>query len=250
MDRREFLGKALGLTVVTAAAPGIFTCACSSALAKNVPLAFAPITVDLNDTKYAKLKNINGSVYVDIPGGISTRELILNRLSQTEFAVMTSVCPHKGSRVGLWDADSKHPEVMYCTSDHGSSYDLEGLLQTGPSESDLERYRATFDGDHLVIIEDLPATVDSAEFSTAINQVHPNPFSGRTTIDLSMTKDATVDLSLYDMLGNKVATIHDGTITAGEHSFVYDGSALAAGSYFLRLISAKGSAIRLVHVVR
>lgn len=251
MDRREFLGKALGLTVVSAVTPGIFTCACSNALAKNTPLAFSPLTVDLSDTtKYGALQNVNGSAYVDIPGGPSSREIILNRLSETEFAAMTSVCPHKGSRVGLFDANTKHPDVMYCTSDHGSSYDLEGNLLTGPSESSLDRYKTTFDGDHTVIIEDIPAAVDDSNFTTAISNVYPNPFGGRTTVDLTLANDASVNLSLYDMSGTKQATLVDGMLTTGVQSIVYDGSGLAAGSYFLRLVSGKNSAIRLVQVVR
>ncbi len=78
---------------------------------------------------------------------------------------------------------------------------------------------------------DQGATVTEA---SAAMSVHPNPFNSATSvrIDLSQASDLRVDV--YNVTGRLVATLAQGTYTAGAHTFTLDGSALASGVYFVR----------------
>lgn len=63
----------------------------------------------------------------------------------------------------------------------------------------------------------------------------PNPFNPTTTIRFFLSERSDVELTVYDCTGQKVATLVDSFMTAGNHAAVFDGSALASGVYFYRL---------------
>jgi hypothetical protein len=44
-----------------------------------------------------------------------------------------------------------------------------------------------------------------------------------------------VELTVYSILGQRVATLVDGSEAPGEHSLVWDASRLPSGMYFIRL---------------
>jgi hypothetical protein len=69
----------------------------------------------------------------------------------------------------------------------------------------------------------------------SLNQNYPNPFNAKTEINFSLAKTSTVDLSVYNMLGQKVATLVSGTLPADNHSVSWDAADVATGVYFYRL---------------
>ena len=69
---------------------------------------------------------------------------------------------------------------------------------------------------------------------------YPNPFNPSTTITFTLPTDGHTSLTVYNLAGQKVATLVNGQMNAGNHSIVWDGkddtgSAVAAGVYFTRL---------------
>lgn len=69
-------------------------------------------------------------------------------------------------------------------------------------------------------------------------QNYPNPFNPTTTILLSLPKQGTYSLSVYSILGEKIASLHNGFLNAGTVSFSFDASKLASGIYFTQLIGS------------
>jgi len=68
-----------------------------------------------------------------------------------------------------------------------------------------------------------------------LDQNYPNPFNPSTTISYKLTENSNVVLSVYDLMGRKVATLVNGKQTAGEKSISFDASKLASGVYIYRL---------------
>ncbi|MDH4155750.1 MAG: S8 family serine peptidase [candidate division Zixibacteria bacterium] len=73
-------------------------------------------------------------------------------------------------------------------------------------------------------------------------QNYPNPFNPATTITFSLPRAAETDLTVINILGREVKTLHSGILSAGTHSVVWDGTAsdgrtAANGVYFYRLES-------------
>lgn len=65
----------------------------------------------------------------------------------------------------------------------------------------------------------------------ALAQNRPNPFSGSTKIDYSVDRRSFVELSVYDLLGNRVATLVQEQKAPGAYTTTFDGEALASGVY-------------------
>jgi hypothetical protein len=69
----------------------------------------------------------------------------------------------------------------------------------------------------------------------ALAQNYPNPFNPTTTINFSLGKASQVKLILYNVLGQKVATLIDRRMAAGAQTVEFDASNLTSGVYFYRL---------------
>jgi len=69
----------------------------------------------------------------------------------------------------------------------------------------------------------------------ALEQNYPNPFNPSTTIKYSLADDGFVKLAVYNMLGEEVATIVNGTQKAGRYEVVFDASQMSSGVYVYRI---------------
>ncbi len=83
-----------------------------------------------------------------------------------------------------------------------------------------------------------------------LHQNYPNPFNTFTTIYFSLPKASYISLKVFDVLGNEIATLVDGQMSAGEHSIVFDAKELPSGVYFYRLKTAEFSEIKKLLIPR
>ncbi len=72
-----------------------------------------------------------------------------------------------------------------------------------------------------------------------IAQNYPNPFNPSTTIEYGLPAGGHVVLSVFNMLGQKVATLADEAQVAGVHRVQFEATSLPSGVYFYHL-SANG----------
>ena len=75
-----------------------------------------------------------------------------------------------------------------------------------------------------------------AEFR--LEQNYPNPFNPTTTFEFSIRSSLIATLSVYNLLGEKVATVVDKQLGAGTHRVHWDASDQPSGVYFYRLVTA------------
>jgi len=71
---------------------------------------------------------------------------------------------------------------------------------------------------------------------------YPNPFNPVTTISYDLPDDGLVELSVYNMRGEKVTTLLQGNQKAGSYQINWDGTSqsgdmVASGIYFFRIAS-------------
>lgn len=76
----------------------------------------------------------------------------------------------------------------------------------------------------------------ATEYSTL--KIYPNPAGEYSNIEVSTNCQGNVNLSLYDMQGEELQTIFNGTFTSGTRKFVCQTGALSSGIYFITLRSA------------
>jgi len=73
-----------------------------------------------------------------------------------------------------------------------------------------------------------------------LNQNYPNPFNPETTISFDMPKTANANLSVYNVKGQLVKTLHNGIANFGRNTVVWNGTdnngnKVTSGLYFYRL---------------
>lgn len=87
--------------------------------------------------------------------------------------------------------------------------------------------------------------------SFELKQNYPNPFNPTTTIQFSLATAQNVTLEVYNMLGQKVATlVQNQPMTAGIHTQSFDASALASGMYIYKLYTPEFSQSRRMMLIK
>jgi len=79
------------------------------------------------------------------------------------------------------------------------------------------------------------STGSSIPTDFALEQNYPNPFNPSTSIKFNLAADSKVTLKVYSILGQPVATLVDGFLSAGYHSVKFNASHLSSGLYMYKL---------------
>ena len=95
----------------------------------------------------------------------------------------------------------------------------------------------------------LPTTASKvSEF--ALEGARPNPMRGTATARFALPEAGQVDVTLYDLLGRRVAVLAQGELGAGWHDVSIDAASLSAGVYVLRMQADGFAETQRVTVVR
>jgi hypothetical protein len=86
--------------------------------------------------------------------------------------------------------------------------------------------------------------------SYKLSQNYPNPFNPTTTINFNLAKASDVKLTVYNMLGQKVMTLVDSHLNAGEQTVKFDASKLTSGVYFYRLDAGSFSSVKKMMLLK
>jgi len=74
----------------------------------------------------------------------------------------------------------------------------------------------------------------------ALFQNYPNPFNPSTVISYQLAVRSTVDLSIYNILGQKVATLISGKQSAGNYEVKWNAAEFSSGVYLSKLTTGDG----------
>ncbi|HEU4435840.1 MAG TPA: FlgD immunoglobulin-like domain containing protein, partial [candidate division Zixibacteria bacterium] len=82
----------------------------------------------------------------------------------------------------------------------------------------------------------------------ALRGNYPNPFNAKTVISFALPQESRVTLDIYNILGQKVRTLVDGTMPAGTYNQEWDGTdhngmGVASGVYLYKLKADKFSRV-------
>ncbi|UCH64637.1 MAG: T9SS type A sorting domain-containing protein, partial [Ignavibacterium sp.] len=86
-------------------------------------------------------------------------------------------------------------------------------------------------------------------------QNFPNPFNPYTTIGFSVPslgqyRNASVQLKVYDVLGNEIATLIDEEKSAGDYQVNFNARNISSGMYFYKLQAGNNSDIKKMILLR
>ncbi len=107
-------------------------------------------------------------------------------------------------------------------------------------------------------LNDVPVAVEgfmrNRKMALALGPIVPNPFADATVIKFNMAEEGPVTVSIYNVSGRLVATLVDGSLSAGEHRVMWDGKdaggqKVARGVYFCRMTTDRGTQMRKVVLI-
>jgi hypothetical protein len=148
------------------------------------------------------------------------------------FSQNTVISKLDGLPVGslIWD-DAK-------LAAFSSSYDWEkvnaGFLAAGGKEFDVTGIKE---------VTNLP-------HKYSLSQNYPNPFNPTTNINFSLEKSSNVTLEIYNILGQRVATLVNKYMQTGSYTFQFDASKLSSGVYIYRIEAGEFNSARKMIVLK
>jgi len=100
---------------------------------------------------------------------------------------------------------------------------------------------------------EVPQPVETEEekipYDFYLYQNYPNPFNPTTNIPFTTHKDGKVEIKIYNTLGEEVAKIFSGDLTAGKHKVEFNAGNLPAGIYLCQLrLGLRAQAIKIMLV--
>jgi hypothetical protein len=84
----------------------------------------------------------------------------------------------------------------------------------------------------------------------ALLQNYPNPFNSSTRIIFEVPMQSHVDIVVLDLLGNRVATLVNRDLNAGNFTTTWFATHLVSGVYFVRMEAENFNATRKVTLIR
>ena len=89
----------------------------------------------------------------------------------------------------------------------------------------------------------------------ALYDNYPNPFNPTTQIAVDLPEAATTEITVWNIMGQKVATLYTGDLNAGHHTLNFDGrdsngKQLTSGMYLYRVAAGKYNATKKMTLMK
>ncbi|MFW6347911.1 MAG: T9SS type A sorting domain-containing protein, partial [Cyclonatronaceae bacterium] len=142
---------------------------------------------------------------------------------------------HTGSVIDLREADKYEFNMSPGLQEVTRIESFRDLQKDGSPAMNPE-----FAGERFTLTID-PGTTTSAPVDgelpaeIALKQNYPNPFNPATQIAYDLPESSEVSLEVFNVQGQRVATLVDGRQNAGSHTLSFDAADLASGVYLYRL---------------
>ncbi|MEW5993404.1 MAG: T9SS type A sorting domain-containing protein [Candidatus Zixiibacteriota bacterium] len=187
------------------------------------------------DLKVANIDNEKSTVIIGLlPQITATAKPDLEAGTGPVANLVFEVTDPNAAEVTLEAIETSNPGhyLMYVYHD----YDQNGVPHIRVERPEFEPMTVAFSG----------VIGSSAELPTvyALDQNYPNPFNPTTEIAFDLPAPSHVELTVYNILGQKVETLVDEQREAGRHVVTWDASGYSSGVYFYRISAMDFSATK------
>ena len=90
----------------------------------------------------------------------------------------------------------------------------------------------------------------NAPVTFSLEQNYPNPFNPSTSIKYSVAQDGFVNVSVFNLIGEKVATLVNGNVKAGSYDVNFNASSLSSGVYFYSIEAGDFKSVRKMMLMK
>jgi photosystem II stability/assembly factor-like uncharacterized protein len=196
----------------------------------------------------AKARSGTWALAVRSDGGISSYTIVV----PVELTSFTASSNNSGQVVLNWQTATETNNRMFeiQRKDASNAYTTLGFLNGAGTTTEPQSYsyvdknvnagtytyrlkQVDFDGHFEYSGEVEVSVTDPMTFNLAQN--YPNPFNPTTNISFNIPESGNVKLAVYNTIGQEVAVLVNGVVTAGQHEAVFNASSLPSGVYFYKL---------------
>ncbi len=153
-------------------------------------------------------------------------------------------------RISRFAHDAAYPSITV-----GDSIVAAVWRESSASNSSAGPYAIVFTKLDKVMPTAVPQTLEGVPFTFELAQNHPNPFNPVTNIAYTIDKTGYYQLSIYNVMGQKIRTLVDGNLKAGQYLEKWDGRdehghQMTSGVYLYRLRGQNRSITQKMMFVR
>jgi len=101
----------------------------------------------------------------------------------------------------------------------------------------------TLDFNHTANDPDLP-------MATGLNSIYPNPFNPVAQIEFSLAEAGKVQISVYNVKGQKVVELLNSELDSGSHKITWQADQSPSGLYFVKMTASGTEQIQKVILMK
>jgi len=223
-------------------------------VSQMIPMNSRTAAIFADDATYPLCTN--GVWYSQMPTFADTKDLFTTALATIKAYSIASVDVTYGTPLDSWRQPGNEELTNFIYADWPCPVDLsytDADLLTGGiggfPVGDLNWFptqNAAWEAQKATEYAKIQQVLDTGDITVAVKankgvdtyqlaQNYPNPFNPATKIQFTIGKMSNVKLTVYNALGQEVATLVNKTLNAGQHEYAFDGSNLVSGIYIYRL---------------
>lgn len=153
------------------------------------------------------------------------------------FSIIRNVPNHLGIGVVYWEPDFISVPGVGSDWENLAMFDFSGNAL--PSMSAFKPLATP--------IEKEPSVM---HLQTKLEQNYPNPFNPTTVIPFQLSQTSEVRLSIYNILGERIATLVNSRLTQGSYTRMFSSKNISSGIYFYKLTVDNHSFVRKMLIVK
>ena len=192
-----------------------------------------------NDGDYSKAISVDGAGNVYITG----------ITYETNFNFDYTTVKYDPAGVQKWKIKydggftNRRDEAIAISLDPAGNVIVTGISSRGVNTDDF----ATIQYSQTVGITQITTTVPE-KFS--LSQNYPNPFNPKTVIRYSLNENRFINLKVYNVLGNEIATLVNEKQNSGTYEVDFEAADLAGGIYFYKLTAGDYSETKKMNLIK
>jgi len=135
-------------------------------------------------------------------------------------------------------------------ADYRTNANSTTLIIVAPESDELFTASGDFSVENIIVANENSQVTVGMPTELTLSKAYPNPFNPSTSMSVYVPADGVVSLSVYNVMGQEVATLHSGNMTAGNHTVTWNASNMTTGMYFVRAESSNGVAVQKVMLMK
>ncbi len=181
-------------------------------------------------------------------GVVISDALFMNAISQNyQFDEALELCVKSGTDILLFSTSIYNNQSLTAYIVNSISQKVrDGIIAEkiiDSAYSRIQRLKQSIITNASIALRQIPS-------STQLMQNYPNPFNPVTTINYQLSATGNVTVSIYDVLGKKIAILVNGEQSAGIHSVQFDGSKLSSGMYFYTMQTTNYASVKKMLIIK